>query len=183
MIVGAAVERETVDVRPSDGTGSLSANGAGHGRLNAVQGGAGLRGGYDWQYFGVQLGMQAWSAWGDYTDRKLTSFLLPQAELRGGAQHHLWFSAGFGSPLVTTYRRPGAYLGAGLKLDLHEFNAFLGSYRAGPAGFDDGTTRFDLVWKFPAFHGWGPRLGGSLSDPHESSAIDWEASLGVAALL
>jgi hypothetical protein len=175
MIVGGSLEYEHVRVDPSVEPQ--------HAPLRSIQGGLGLRGGYDFRYFGAQLGLLTWSAWGSYGDRKPTGYVVPQLEFRGGPQDLFWFSAGFGSPLATTYRRPGAYLGANLKLEQHELNACLGRFRAGPAGFDDLNTRFDLVWKFPVWGGWGPRVGGSLSEPASAGGPDWEASLGVVGAL
>ena len=177
LVVGATVERERVTVAPEGDSSGHS------GPLNAVQVGAGARVGNDWRLFGFQLGLQTWSAWGHYDDHQLTPYVLPQLELRAGPQDVMWLTAGFGSPVATTYRRPGAYIGAGMKAQQHEFNASLGSFRSGAGPFDDNATRFDLVWKFPAWHGWGPRIGGSLSAPQNSSNVDWEASLGFAAHL
>ncbi len=180
VVLGAAVAYERVRLVP--GGDSPASSQAQH-PPDSIQGGFGVRGGNDWQYFGFQLGLQAWSGWDSAESRKPTPYVLPQLELRAGPEDSRWFVAGFGSPLATTYRHPGAYVGAGVKQGVHEFDATLGLFRAGPSGFDDNNGRFDVVWKGLLFQHWGPRLGASLSRISSSAPLDWEASLGVAAAL
>jgi hypothetical protein len=150
---------------------------------DAIHAGVGVRAGNDWRYFGFQLGVQVWSGWDSPVSPKPSGFVLPQLELRAGPEDSCWFMAGVGSPLATTYRHPGAYLGAGLKRDVHEFGIMVGTLRAGPSGFEDNNVRFDLVWKGLIFERWGPRLGASVSENNGSGPVDWEASLGFAASL
>ena len=150
--MGAAVAYERERVVP--GGDSYSGSPSQH-PPDSLQGGIGVRGGNDWRYFGFQLGLQAWSGWDHAESRKPSGLVLPQLELRAGPEDSYWVTAGFGSPLATTYRHPGAYLGAGLKLDVHELDAVVGWFRAGPSLFDATNVRFDLVWKGLLFQHWG----------------------------
>lgn len=147
---------------------------------DAVLPGLGAKLGYDWRYVGFQIGAQAWSAWGSAEDRHATVYALPELELRGGPEHLVWGVVGFGSPLVTTYRRWGLYTGAGATLGHNELFATLGWFRSGPSGLETGALRVDAAWALPAFGGVGPRLGASVSKADApGSALDWEGSLGL----
>jgi hypothetical protein len=134
--------------------------------------------GYGWRYVGFQIGAQVWSAWASEDEHHASIYALPQLELRGGPEHLAWAVVGFGSPLVTTYRRWGAYAGVGGKLGESTLLGTFGSFRSGPAGFDTSVGRFDLAWWWPLWSGYGPRLGASISNLG-ASEIDWEASLGM----
>jgi hypothetical protein len=186
VVAGAALEYEHSKIIDSDSSDECTAPPCASPRPpNAILPGFGGRVGYDWRLFGFQLGAQVWSAWSDPTDRHATLYALPELELRGGPQDIAWAIVGFGSPLVTTYRRWGLYGGVGVRTGEGQASLTLGDYRSGPAGLDTMAPRADFAWWMPFVPpGIGPRLGVGLSRPSPLiPQLDWEVSLGVVGLL
>jgi hypothetical protein len=186
VVVGAALEYEHAKIIRPESDDDCANPPCTSGRPpNAVLPGFGGRVGYEWRYFGFQLGAQVWSAWSAPGDRHATLFALPQLELRGGPEHIAWAIVGFGSPLVTTYRRWGIYGGIGVKTGEGQVSLTLGEFRSGPAGLDTTAPRADFAWWMPFLPaGIGPRLGAGLSWPSIANIeLDWEASVGVVGLL
>jgi len=181
-IVGAAVEHERVELVDRRYCGLLKECRAyERDPENLVLGGVGATVGDNMRYFGAHFGAQAFGARSRPNSREASVMIVPQLELRVGPEHFAWGTLGFGSPMVTTYRRFGAYVGGGLRLGAHQLEGQLGGFRAGPSMSDDFQTRLNLAWKFPLKGLLGPRIGFSIAEPGGPALpLDWEATVGLA---
>jgi hypothetical protein len=164
------------------------ATGAARGTTNAgrlppdrVLGAARTRAGYGGRHARIDAGIGAFQGWSSASSREPIVVPYPELELAAGLLHRWAIVAGFGSPLVTTLHRPGAYLGADVRLAPVEVTVRGGAYRRGPATLGTIGSRFDLA---AAFHvpGFGERLrlrvGFATGAEGDAGRLDGEASLG-----
>ena len=143
--------------------------------------GAQAKGGYHWQHFGVEGGAMAYSGWDDNTDRSPGWAALPVVELSAGRRDKTHVVAGLGSPLVTTMRRPGGYLGANIKAgDSVEIDARAGAYRVGPGLSEDIGPRGDVVVRIPVGSEVTVNVGASVSNS-DDGGLGAEGGLGASA--
>ncbi len=145
--------------------------------------GAHARAGYQWKYVGVEAGGTVYQGLSHNTDSAPSIGFSPDAELRIGPREVLRGVIGVGSPLVTTLRRPGFYLGGDVALGPVDLEGRLGQYRSGPAindwlGLRDVRgIRGDLVALVPVVPRLELRLGASAS--HDDSGPGGEGSIGL----
>jgi hypothetical protein len=145
--------------------------------------GLAARGGYRWKWFGLEAGPQAYQGWHKNTDSTPEIKLVPDFAFRFGPQHRIEILAGYGSPGVTTARRPSGYLGAEIAVGQgHRVGAWGGVSRRGPSTLDDLGSRFDASWRAPISETVFLRSGGSLG-LKDSTVRSGEVSLGVGAIL
>jgi hypothetical protein len=179
--IGAGVEYERVTVTKCDPPCSVCRCQEGS-PPNRVMAGLGLRGGYHMRWFGLELGMLLYEGWREPDDTQPAIAAFPQLELSVGPQDVLCGVVGIGSPLATTYRRPGLLYG-GFDVTMyqpHTLQLRAGLHRTGPSVFDSNGFRLDGAWRFAVTESLRLRVGGSLgTGGKRSNDTDYEGSFGL----
>ncbi len=142
-----------------------------------VLAGGHARVGYQGEIGAIEIGATAFQGWGKNTDTRPRFAVVPDLELRFGPAETWRGVVGFGSPLVTLLRRPGAYCGLDGAVGALDVEFRLGAYRAGPALFDDMSARGDLATFIPVWRHVSVRLGAALSN--DAVGVAGEGSFGV----
>ncbi len=136
-----------------------------------------VRLGYQFRYFGLELGGNLYQGWANATDQSPSALFLPSGELRIGPAGVARGVLGIGSPFVTTLRHPGFYCGADVAAGPIDLEARLGAFRAGASLFDDSALRGDLAAYLPLTSRLQFRIGGSLSDNDSGPGGEWSLGL------
>ncbi len=138
--------------------------------------GTGVITGYRSQYIGVSLGLLAYQGYDEISSKTPDWSSFPHFELDFGEEERgLSWPIGFGSPLVSTYRRPAIlYSGPRINAKTFRVEALFGIYRSGPASTATYALRTDWALQFRiSEHLWlGPH--GALAD---GEPIDGEIGL------
>ena len=132
--------------------------------------------GYDWRWFGVRGGVNAYEVWDARSDARPTLLALPSLIVRGGRVNGFHVEGGLGSYDVPTIMRPGLFLGAaydfepGWEIALHGgvHQTFDGS----------GGFRGALTLKLPVTDAVQIGAGLALSEGAQSN-VEPEAQAGV----
>jgi hypothetical protein len=145
--------------------------------------GGAVRGGYRWQYFGAEAGVQAFQGWEHNTSRSPSWHAFPDIVFRAGPKQLFEIETGVGSLGVTTARRPSGWLGVNVAVGGgHRLTASAALARQGPSLLDDMGPRFDLGWRAPVGEKVFLRAGGAVN-AREEGVGGGEFSLGVGAAL
>ncbi|MEJ7733520.1 MAG: hypothetical protein WKG00_30530 [Polyangiaceae bacterium] len=154
----------------------------GDGRLppDRVLGAAHARGGYEGRHTRIEVGAGAFQGWSSSSSREPIVVPYPELELAAGLMRSWEIVAGLGAPLVTSLHRPGAYLGAGLRLAPVEVVIRGGAYRRGPSPLGTVGSRFDLAAALPVPGQERLRLraGVSMGADGDAGRLDGDGSLG-----
>jgi hypothetical protein len=128
---------------------------------------------------GATLGLGAYEAWQSAGHRTPALAVYPELELDLRIGPPVRGVIGFGSSVVTTIRRPGAYLGADLLLRPLTLELRAGAHRAGPAVFQTLGMRLDGVAALALSDAFDLRLGASATAAGEHVPPGGELSGGL----
>ena len=117
---------------------------------NHVMFGVGMAAGYRSQWVGVLLGINAFQGYDTVSSNKPDWSSWPSFELDFGEEERgLSWPIGFGTPLVSTYRRPAlVYTGPRYATQKVRLEWLVGVYRSGPASSATSAYRSDLALQF-----------------------------------
>src|SRR5262249_40508831 len=136
---------------------------------------------YQWDGFGIAGGATIFEGWNGAGAKDPHVGGFPDLELCFGRRSVAFGVLGIGSPLVTTLRRPGAYLGMDIAAGAGDGDWRFGAFRAGPSVFEDTSARVDLVVLVPITRAAKVRFGASASG--NDAGTGGEGSLGFAGSL
>jgi hypothetical protein len=166
-IVGAALERETVEFEACCTLGRTIAMAGTHARL-----------GYGDRWFGIEAGVLGFQGWRSSSLDAPGWAVWPELKVRIGPPAIIYGVLGFGSDLPTTMRRPAfLYTGVGGAYEWGGFDVRTGFNRAGPALMDDFSLRFDGVARLRVVPGFLLAPGLAVQIPDKGSRPGWESSL------
>lgn len=174
VVVGAAVEVTRAQIDMPAGLEQLEFVDNDYGDFTNVFGAADARVGYHFHYFGFETGVMLWSGWMDPREEAIGA--LPELLFSFGPRDFIYGELGFGVPTVTWLSRPAApFATLGVKAsDWLRLEFHAGSFRRGPALFEDFGFMFDSAWYVPINRRW--ELRGSLAFGTELT--ERQASLG-----
>lgn len=111
---------------------------------------------------GVEGGLTAYQGWRTASGGTPAVHAFPDLEVAYRHQHDAFrIVAGFGSPSVTHYRRPGIYGGTDISVGAADLQLRAGLYRAGPGELDDAELRADAAVVVPVAGAVSVRAGGA----------------------
>jgi hypothetical protein len=178
--LGAGAEAESTQIVPMDDGCGRSCNHAPPDRLLA---GGSIRGGYRGRYFGIETGAAAYQGWANSGSRTPEVAPFPELELSFGKPDGGRGFLGFGTPWVTSQRRPALfYAGGAVRLDSrYELVFGTGFFRAGPATFEATAFRVDGQFRARLSDRLELRAGNAFSlDSDYGEEPGFESSLSLA---
>lgn len=173
--IAAGAEYEKVVIQSCEGDEDCEAGEPGP--EARVLGGAHARVGYQFRGASIEGGMSAFQGWKRYEDSEPSLALFPDLEASVGRAERGRAFAGIGTPLVTQYRRPGAYGGCEFPISSTTLRLQGGAFRAGPQ-VGNIAARVDGVVLLAVGDATSVRLGGGGSFESEEG-VGAEGSVGL----
>ncbi len=175
VTLGAAVEVDDVSFTVTDPTGTPR-----DGFITAALAGGQVKAGYRWRWIGIEGGLGLFQGIPSVYAESPEFAPYPSVELSFGLRGKAYGVVGGGSPLATSFLRPGVYTGGGFVLaNKMAFDLRAGIYRQGASVLDTVGPRIDISGRGPLSDTLSLRLGANVGFHDQGEPLDFEGSAGL----